>query len=95
MLSRRPFLLSEVVLSQNPNDVSEWLKRVEIEDDSQKPLIFARAIQEIDPISAIGKYSDIWKGFALLFETNGDIENANIVFQKACLTSFKNSDELS
>jgi len=27
---RRPFILSDVVLQSNPNDVTEWLKRIEL-----------------------------------------------------------------
>ena len=34
LIQRRPFLLSNVVLRQNPNNVYEWLNRVKLcEDD--------------------------------------------------------------
>ena len=62
--------------------------------ESEKPLIFARAITEIDGLAAIGKFSDLWKGFATFFEQKGDLANANIIFQKGTLTEFKSSDEL-
>lgn len=73
LLARRPFLLSDIVLKQNPNDVNEWLKRVKIVPDSEKPLIYARAITEIDGLSALGKFSDLWKSFANYFEQKGDL----------------------
>lgn len=30
LIARRPFLLSNVVLRQNPNNVTEWLNRVKL-----------------------------------------------------------------
>jgi pre-mRNA-splicing factor SYF1 len=32
LLERRPFLVSDVQLEQNPNDVSEWLNRIQLCD---------------------------------------------------------------
>lgn len=62
--------------------------------DSEKPLIYARALTEIDPLTALGKFSDVWKGFASFFEQKNDLQNANIIFQKGCLTDFRSSEEL-
>jgi len=62
LLERRPFLISEILLQQNPNDVNEWIRRIQlcdtIKDDSIKNLrkeqTFVKAIQKIDPGQAIG-----------------------------------------
>lgn len=51
-----------------------------MESEDEKPIIFARAITEIDGLSAIGKFSEIWKGFASYFEEKGDLLNTNIIF---------------
>lgn len=34
LLERRPFLLSDIVLAQHPNDINEWLKRIKLCSDN-------------------------------------------------------------
>lgn len=36
LLQRRPFLLSDVVLAENPNDVGEWMNRLKLCPEDEK-----------------------------------------------------------
>ena len=43
LMDRRPFLVNDVLLRQNPNNVNEWMKRVELHlgDGEEKVLIYS------------------------------------------------------
>lgn len=59
---------------------------------------FTEAIAAVDPQQAFGKPSKLWIAFAHFYETHPDaedLENANLLFHKASLLSYKSSDELS
>ena len=70
LIQRRPFLLSNVVLRQNPNNVYEWLNRVKLcqEDTYLTIKTFTEAIQTVDPQKSTGKTSKIWVRFAEFYE---------------------------
>jgi len=70
LIERRPFLLSNVVLRQNPNNVNEWISRLKLckEDVYLAIKTFTEAIQAIDPMQAVGKASKIWIEFAGFYE---------------------------
>ena len=59
---------------------------------------FTEAIAAVDPQQAFGKPSKLWIAFAHFYETHpeaDDLENANLIFHKASVLSYKSSDELS
>ena len=97
LIMRRPFLLSNVVLRQNPNNVYEWVSRIELcKDDSYLAVkTFTEAIQTIDPQKASGKASRVWVRFGQFYEEHGELHNANLVYHKASQLSFKSIEELS
>ena len=68
LIARRPFLLSNVVLRQNPNNVNEWLNRVKLCEQMTNPYLaiktFTEAIAAVDPLQAVGKVSKLWIAFA-------------------------------
>jgi pre-mRNA-splicing factor SYF1 len=59
LIQRRPFLLSNIVLRQNPNNVYEWLNRIKLCEHDTFLVIktFTEAIKTIDPLQAFGKCS--------------------------------------
>ena len=97
LLDVRPFLLSNVVLRQNPHNVNEWLSRVEqCHGEVESTLAtFTEALKAVDAVKAVGKASKLWIKFATFYEQYGEIENANVVFYKASQQEFKSVDELS
>ena len=85
LMRRRPLLLSSVVLRQNPHNVLEWEKRVQLFDDDphQQIVTYTEAIKTVDPSRAVGRASNLWVDFAKFYETHGDFDSALVVFEKA------------
>jgi pre-mRNA-splicing factor SYF1 len=97
LLERRPFLLSHVVLRQNPNNVYEWLNLAKMcdFDDMLALKTYTEAILQIDPQNAYGKLSKLWISFAEYYELRDDLENANLIFHRATNVNYNSLDELS
>lgn len=97
LLARREELLSDVRLRENPNDVYEWLSRVNIyKNDVEKQLrTYAKAVTLVDPFKAKGSPQVLWVNFARLYEENGHLTNARVVFHKATLSTMKKSEQLA
>jgi len=88
LTERRPLLLSSVVLRQNPHNVREWLKRVDLflsRHDLEKAVTtFTESLDAVDPWkSTNGRPHDLWIAFARLYEDNGDIESARRILDTA------------
>ena len=97
LMSRRPELLSSVMLRQNPHNVHEWRKRISLfEDDPARQVVtFTEAVTNVDPSKAIGKPHSLWVDFAKFYEIHGDVENARIVFDKAVRVPYSTLDDLA
>ncbi len=56
LMDRRPFLLNDVLLRQNPNNVTEWEKRVALWGDNKVEVVqtYTNAIAAIQPKKAVG-----------------------------------------
>jgi len=102
LLSRRAFVLSDVLLNANPHDTEQWLTRIKLcdslDDPSIKAQVYSRAILNIDPQQALGDFSKVWISFAHFLESideeeGDDLENANLVFHKAAQVNFKTNEE--
>lgn len=109
LMDRRPELLSSVKLRQNPNDVNEWRKRVNLYTESrdkdgtvkreEQPLkciqTFTTAVKTIDPQNADGNLAGLWIKFAQFYEQHGDEANARVIFEKATKVNFKRVEDLA
>ena len=97
LIQRRPFLLSNVVLRQNPNNVYEWLNRVKLcEDDTYLTIkTFTEAIQTVDPQKSTGKASKVWVRFAEFYEQYDELQNANLIYHKASQLQYKSIEEVA
>ncbi|KAJ3286136.1 Pre-mRNA-splicing factor SYF1 [Borealophlyctis nickersoniae] len=99
LLERRPFLVNDVVLRQNPHNVHEWEKRVELwleRDNNQKAVeTFTEALQTIHPKKAHGKLQMLWTHFAEFYEKGGDLGKARQIFEKATHVPFRRVDDLA
>merc|ERR1719450_1021283 len=85
LMDRRPLLLNSVLLRQNPHNVAEWQKRVDLLEGKPRDVVntFTEAVQTIDPKQAVGKLSSLWVNFAKFYEANKQIEDSRIIFEKA------------
>lgn len=97
LVKRRPLLVSSVLLRQNPHNVREWQKRVDLfkKDPVKAIKTFSEAVTTIDPQLATGKPHHLWINFAKFYEDHGDIANARTIFEQATKVNFKNVDDLA
>lgn len=97
LMDRRPFLLNDVLLRQNPNTVAEWEKRIALWGDNKKEvaLTYTSAIAAIHPKRAVGAFHQLWANYAKFYEQGGDLRNARIIMDKAVKVPFKSVAELA
>ena len=89
---RRPLLLNSVLLRQNPHNVAEWLNRVELFKQKEKPHeiinTYTEAVQTVDPKQAVGKLHHLWVNFAKFYDENDQLEDARVILEKATHVAF-------
>lgn len=97
LMDRRPFLLNDVLLRQNPNNVTEWEKRVALWTDNKENVAqtYTNAIAAIQPKKAVGSFHKLWANYAKFYETGGDIRTARVIMEKAVKVPFKSVAELA
>ncbi|MBW0483088.1 hypothetical protein O181_022803 [Austropuccinia psidii MF-1] len=107
LMDRRPFLVNDVLLRRNPNDVQEWEKRIVLLGNNQDEKIvetYMKAIVTINPKKATSNFNQLFIHFAKWYEENGtsaeddsmpDLDNARKVFEKAVNVNFQRVDDLA
>lgn len=97
LMERRLLLLNSVLLRQNPHNVQEWHKRVQLYEGKPHEIIntYTEAVQTVDPKLAVGKLHTLWVEFAKFYETNGQIEDARLIFEKATQVPFVKVEDLA
>ncbi|KAI9886273.1 MAG: GDP/GTP exchange factor for ARF [Watsoniomyces obsoletus] len=97
LMDRRPFLVNDVLLRQNPNNVNEWEKRVALWGENKKEITqtYTDAIAAINPKKAIGPFHTLWNNYAKLYERGGDMRTARVIMDKAVKVPFKSVGELA
>jgi pre-mRNA-splicing factor SYF1 len=88
LANRRPLLLSNVRLRQNPNNVHEWHKRAALfkrtGDSAGAVDAYTDGVNTVDPWRAShGRPHTLWLAFARLYEDANDISSARKVLNKA------------
>ncbi|SPO02631.1 related to SYF1 - synthetic lethal with CDC40 [Cephalotrichum gorgonifer] len=97
LMDRRPFLLNDLHLRQNPNNVVEWEKRVALWGDNKEEVVrtYTAAIASIQPKKAYGAFHQLWANYAKFYDKGGDLRTARIIMEKAVKVSFKSVAELA
>jgi pre-mRNA-splicing factor SYF1 len=110
LMDRRPFLVNEVLLRRNPNEVVEWEKRVALYGDDDEKVVetYVKALDTINPRKATGPLYPLYVGFAKFYEEGGskdaetgearsepDLEGARRILEKGTKVPFKAVDELA
>ena len=97
LMDRRPFLVNDVLLRQNPNNINEWQKRVALWGDNKKEVVqtYTDAVAAVNPRKAVGKFHDLWLNYAKFYEDGGDMRTARIITEKAVKVPFKSVAELA
>lgn len=97
LMERRPILLNGVLLRQNPHNIHEWHKRVQLYKDKPREIIstYTEAVQTVDPAKATGKPHSLWVAFAKFYEDNGQIDDARDILQRATQVRYTHVDDLA
>jgi len=100
LITNNGLLLNMVALRQNPHNVREWQKRVQLcdqVDDSEKVKeeTYREAFRTIDPKQTLGKYGDLWIEYATFHANYRHTERAKEIFEEAVSVKFNRIDELA
>lgn len=97
LMDRRPFLLNDVLLRQNPHNVNEWEKRIALWGENKVEVVntYTSAIAAIHPKKAAGRFHQLWVNYAKFYEQHKDLRNARVIFDKAVKVPFKSVNELA
>lgn len=97
LMDRRPFLVNDVLLRQNPNNVIEWEKRAALWNNNHEQIVqtYTDAIAAIHPKKAIGKFHELWLNYAKFYEENNDLDTARVILDKAVKVPYKSVAELA
>lgn len=97
LMDRRPFLVNDVLLRQNPNHVLEWEKRIALWGDNKREVVqsYTDAIAAVQPKKAVGLFHELWVNYAKFYERGGDLRNARVIMEKAVKVPFKSVAELA
>ncbi|KAL4250421.1 crooked-neck family protein [Abortiporus biennis] len=104
LMDRRPFLVNDVLLRRNPNDVQEWEKRVALwgENDEKVAETYTQALSTVVPRKATANFHRLYINFAKFYEEGGttgeaeaDLDSARKIFEKGTKVNFKNVDDLA
>lgn len=99
LLDRHAFLLSDVLLRQNPHSVDEWLKRISLvrerSSDGVEAVVaaFEDALRTVNPRK--GPIHRLWIELAAFLEFKGLFDAARQVFSRACESDFASSEDLA
>lgn len=97
LMERRLLMLNSVLLRQNPHNVIEWHKRVQLFDGRPHDIIatYTDAVQTVQPRLAVGRLHTIWVEFAKFYEQNDQLDDARVVFEKATQVAYVHVDDLA
>ncbi|CAL1704302.1 unnamed protein product [Somion occarium] len=104
LMDRRPFLVNDVLLRRNPNDVQEWEKRVALwgENDEKVAETYTEALSTVNPRRATANFHRLYINFAKFYEEGGtageaepDLDSARKILEKGTKVNFKNVDDLA
>ncbi|NXX16138.1 SYF1 factor, partial [Podargus strigoides] len=97
LMARRPLLLNSVLLRQNPHNVHEWHKRVQLYQGHPEQIIstYTEAVRTVDPQKATGRPHELWVAFARFYEDNGQLDDARTILTKATRVPFRRVEDLA
>ena len=104
LMERRPFLVNDVLLRRNADDVQEWEKRVALygANDEQVVATYCAAIDAINPRKATANLHQLYIHFARFYEDGGsvgaaarDLPAARQIYEKAVKVPYRRVDDLA
>lgn len=102
LLNNREIMINDIYLRNNRDNLDFWFKRFAIyeNDNDMNNLLktFVKAIASINPIKCFSSenhtLSEIWRKYANVYSSKGDLKTANLIYTKAVRSKFKTLDNL-
>ncbi|GIX65861.1 pre-mRNA-splicing factor SYF1 [Babesia caballi] len=97
LINTRAVLLANVKLKQNVHNVYNWLHYAQLmgSDTQRAQQIYEQAVAAVDPRKSVGRVTELWSAYAGFFESKGDVDGADRVYEKAVEGDFKFVDDLA
>lgn len=106
LLESRPFLLNDMMLRIDINNLDEWFKRIELfeEKESLENVIgtCVKALTSVNPLKAYSASNNseftlpkIWIKYSSIYSNLNDLQTAYIIYSKAVKSQFKSPDDLA
>lgn len=109
LMERRPFLVNDVLLRRNPDDVQEWEKRVALWGDQDDKVVetYQKAVDTIQPRKATPNLHQLYINYAKFYEEGGsqgrahpgsverDVTSAREIMERAVRVPYKRVDDLA
>lgn len=103
LLASQPFLVNDILIKKEPNNIDLWLERVKIHKDRQMTndviATIISAIKSVNPLETFSRNNNtlvsIWLEYANLYISLGDEATASLIFSRAVKSQYRNPDELA
>lgn len=106
LINDRPFLLNNMLLRQDINNLDEWFKKIELYKEANNINMmldtYASALRTINPLKAHslsnnGNFTlpNLWINYANVYSSQNDLKTANLIFSKSVKSQFQSPDELA
>ncbi|ODV78013.1 uncharacterized protein CANTADRAFT_54577 [Suhomyces tanzawaensis NRRL Y-17324] len=100
LISNRPFLLNDMMIRKDPNNLDHWFQRIDLHKDNLDKVLptYAQALTQINPLKAHSGTSNtlpkLWINYARVYSSRDDWKTANLIFSKSVTSTFRSVDEL-
>ncbi|KAG7881760.1 hypothetical protein KL905_000754 [Ogataea polymorpha] len=97
LLARRKYLVSDTALRQNPDNIHEWLNRIDMYDSKNEIAdCYAQAAETIRPqkVQLPGLLPKLWIHYAKFYAENGEVTTARKIFQTSTKVPFRHIEDL-
>lgn len=106
LINDRPYLLNDMMLRQDVNNLDEWFKKIELykkDSDINRMLdTYAAALRTINPLKAHSLSNkkentlpSLWINYANVYASQNDVKTANLIFSKSVKSQFQSPDDLA
>lgn len=103
LVANQLFLVIDILLKKEPNNVDLWLERINVYRDRQMTneviATIINAIKSINPLETFSRNKktlvSIWLEYANLYISLGDDATASLIFSRAVKSQYRSPDELA
>lgn len=99
LITNNALLSNRVSLRQNPHNVKEWQRRVQLYDQLEDPYdskeeTYIESLRTVNSKQALGKYEELWIDYATFQAESGYLDKARDIFEKAVDVKYPKLEDL-